>query len=236
MKEYYHKQLHQNGVLVLFINPFYFARKELFISIKKYASCIKGKILDVGCGKKPYKILFADGGYIGIEIDTKENRNIKKADYYYDGEIMPFPDASFDGLLCNQVFEHVFTPGKFISELNRVLKTGGKLIISVPFIWDEQEQPRDFAQYSYYGLRYLLEGNGFEILSHDKTGADLSTIFQLINAYIYKILQTKYISINLLFTFVLIAPVNIFGLIISKLLTKNPDLYLDNVVLAIKRK
>ena len=205
----------------IFTNSFCFARKKLFISIKKYASCIKLKLLDVGCGKKPYEILFADSEYIGIEIDTKENRNIKKADYYYDGEIMPFPDASFDGLLCNQVYEHVFTPGKFISELNRVLKTGGKLIISVPFIWDGHKQPRDYARYSYYGLRYLLESNGFKILSHDKTGEDLSTIFQLINVYIYKILKTKYISIDLLFTFVLIVPVNIFGIIISKLLPKN---------------
>ena len=64
----------------------------------------------------------------------------------------------------------------------------------------------------------------------------LELIFQLLNAYIYQITLTKYIYLNLLTTLIFIAPINIVGLILSKLLPKNNDLYLDNIVLAKKFK
>lgn len=236
MKAYYRKRLHGNSVFSIFINPYYFARKGLYISLSKYANRISGKVLDIGCGNKPYEVLFDVSEYIGLEIDTAENRVNKSADYYYDGKLIPFQDESYDGILCNQVLEHVFMPTNFIKEVSRVLKVDGKLLLSVPFVWDEHEQPVDYARYSSFGLRYMLESNGFEILSSDKTCADISIIFQLINAYIYKVLHTKYISINLIYTIILIAPVNILGFIFSKLLPRNIDLYLDNVVLAVKRK
>jgi len=89
--------------------------------------------------------------------------------------------------LCNQVLEHVFNPDAFLSEIYRVLKRDGKLLLTVPFVWDEHEQPSDYARYSSFGLKALLEKNGFRIIQHERIGADASILFQLINAYLYTV-------------------------------------------------
>ena len=58
--------------------------------------------------------------------------------------------------MCNQVLEHVFNPDDFVREIARVLKPGGALLLTVPFVWNEHEQPYDYARYSSFGLRAFL--------------------------------------------------------------------------------
>ena len=132
------------------------------------------------------------------------------ADYYYDGKTFPFKESEFDSVVTNQVLEHVFNPDEFLSEINRVLKINGKLLLTVPFVWDEHEQPYDYARYSSFGLKSLLEKNGFEILDLRKSVNDYSVLAQLFNAYIYKITRRNIFIKNLALILV-IAPVTIFG-------------------------
>ena len=195
---------------------------------------LKGKLLDVGCGTKPYEFLFMIDSYIGLDIDTEVACKRGIADQFYNGKLFPFPDCSFDSALCNQVLEHVFNPDEFLSEITRVLKPGGKLLLTVPFVWDEHEQPYDYARYSSFGLRALLEKQGLQILQHKKLGGDASIIFQLTNAYLYKITQYLPKQIRLLFTATVIAFFNLVGILAAKVLPDNPDLFLDHVVLAEK--
>jgi len=234
LKEFIYQEQFKPRFLGLFVNPFYFARKGLYLHIRSLSSLVTGRILDVGCGQKPYESLFDVTEYIGLEIDTPENHLYKKADHFYDGETFPFYDSSFDGVICNQVLEHVFNPDRFLMEVNRVLKHQGTLLLTVPFVWDEHEQPYDYARYSSFGLKYLLEKHGFEILEHRKSMADIRAIFQLLTGLIYKKTFTKNNLINLLITIALISPFNIIGEFASCLLPRNDDLYLDNIFLAKK--
>jgi SAM-dependent methyltransferase len=236
LKKYYTSEQFDPNILGLFINPFYFARKGLYKNISELIKNLNGKILDIGCGQKPYEKLAHSIEYIGLELDTPENRLNKKADYFYDGISMPFKDKEFDSILSNQVFEHVFNPNSFLTEMNRVLKMEGILLITVPFIWDEHEQPYDYARYSSFGLTHILNEYGFELIEHRKSNNGIEVIFQLLNGYIYKVTMTKNGYLNLLITLVLMAPINIIGVIFSKILPKNNDLYLDNIVLAKKVK
>lgn len=235
LKTWYQHEQFEPGILGLFVNPFYFSRKELFRLISRFAGHIQGRILDVGCGQKPYKHLFKDSEYVGLEIDTFENRKLKKADCFYDGEIFPFQALEFDSIICSQVLEHVFNPDKFLSEIVRVLKADGKLLLTVPFVWDEHEQPFDFARYTSYGLRFLLTRHGFEVIELRKSAADVRTIFQMINVYLYKKTATRHGFVNAIITAILMSPFNILGSLLWKLLPSNFDLYLDNVVLARKK-
>jgi len=236
LKSKYNQEMFSPGLMGIFINPFYFARKELYREMTRFSCQISGKILDVGCGSKPYQGLFTSvSEYIGLEYDTPQNRVAKRADYFYDGNIFPFEDTSYDGVICNQVLEHVFNPDQFLHEILRVLKPGGDLLLTVPFVWDEHEQPWDYARYSSFGLKSLLERNGFVVVEQRKTNADARVLFQLINAYLYKILQTSNAKVNLLVCVVIMAPFNVLGILLGKLLPANPDLYLDQVVLARKR-
>ena len=131
------------GVIGLFINPFYFARKGLALHIKELGGQINGRTLDVGCGTKPYESLFNADEYLGLEYDTPANRESKNADYFYDGKLFPFDSQNFDSIVANEVFEHVFNPDEFLGEISRVLKNDGIMLMTVPFLCDEHEQPYD---------------------------------------------------------------------------------------------
>jgi SAM-dependent methyltransferase len=236
LREIYCKEQYQPGTLGLIINPFYFARKELFNGISLISRQVSGKVLDIGCGQKPYAHLFSSSEYVGLEIDLPENRAKGIADVYYKGNNFPLHSKEFDWALCTQVLEHVFNPDEFLSEVSRILKDGGYLFLTVPFVWDEHEQPHDYARYSSFGIKYLLEKHGFEILEHKKTLADVRVLFQLINAFLFKSLAGRNAYIGLLVTVAFIAPINILGKIIYKLFPENKDFYLDNAVLAKKKK
>lgn len=231
----YHRQMFYPSWLGVIVNPFYFARSGLRDAITEMAPKLTGRLLDVGCGSKPYQELFRADNYVGLDIDSAAARQWGIADYFYDGTRFPFDDGSFDSILCNQVLEHVFNPDEFVGEIVRVLKPDGHLLLTVPFIWDEHEQPCDYARYSSFGLKNLLERNGFVVLEQRKTNADVRVLFQLVNAYLYKTLQTSNVKLNVIACIMIMAPFNLLGIVLSKLLPSNPDLYLDQVVLAQKR-
>jgi len=236
LKNFLEKEQFYPSLLGLFVNPFYFARKGLFENIRDLSSSVIGKTLDVGCGTKPYEQFFSSSEYVGLEIDLGNNRKNNKADYFYQGDKFPFPDKNFDSVISNEVLEHIFNPDIFLAEINRVLKNQGILLITVPFVWDEHEQPYDYARYSSFGLKYLLEKYGFKILEYRKSVNDIRIIFQLINAYLYKKTTTSNQYVNLIVTILLMSPFNVLGELLSKILPKNDDLYLDSIVLAQKEK
>lgn len=230
------KQAFFPGFLGLFTNPFYFARKGLYKHIQELAPQVKGTLLDVGCGQKPYRRLFNVNKYVGLEYDTPQNRQSKKADHFYDGHTFPFQNDSFDNVISNQVLEHVFTPDQFLSEINRVLKKEGLFLLTVPFVWDEHEQPLDFARYSSFGLKYILENKGFEIIESRKSVDTIAVIFQLANDYLYKTIVTRNTRLRRMLACLASIPCNLIGAILEKTLPPNKDLYLDNIVLARKIK
>jgi SAM-dependent methyltransferase len=237
LKALFKKQTFNPGVIGFFTNPFFFARRSLYDNIVKLAPHIKGETLDVGCGQKPYKHLFQSTKYIGIEVQQEGHDHTNEdVDVFYDGKRIPFDDNHFDSAITSQVLEHVFEPDAFLTEICRVLKPEGRLLLTVPFVWDEHEQPYDYARYSSFGLKYLLEKNGFQVVTHIKSLNDTRVIFQLINGYIFK--KTIYLrsnpKVSLVVSIFLNAWVNVLGLVFGFILPKNNDLYLDNIILVKK--
>lgn len=235
LKAFVLKQSFNPTGIGIFFNPFYFARVGLSKAMLRNASMLSGCLLDIGCGVKPYKDFFDVDEYKGLEIATEQSYKRAIADYFYDGNSFPLESSSFDSALCNQVLEHVFNPDEFLTEIHRVLKKDGKLLLTVPFVWDEHEQPNDYARYSSFGLKSLLEKNGFLVVKHEKLGADASVLFQLLNAYLYKVSLSWPKYLRLFFIVSVMGFVNLFGVILTKLLPKNPDLFLDHLVLAEKK-
>ncbi len=235
IKNIYTKEKFFPSYLGLLCNPFYFARKGLFLKLKDLAPKISGKVLDVGCGNKPYLSLYNADEYVGLEVDSPENRIAKTADYYYDGYIFPLSESAFDSVVSNQVFEHVPDPDLFLDEIHRVLRPAGLLLITAPFVWDEHEQPHDYTRYSSFGMRNILEKHGFEIIEMHKTVNDIRIVFQMLNAYVYKKTNTNSEILNGLSTLFFMFPVNVLGEVAAWLTPSNNDLFLDNVVLARKK-
>ena len=224
------KEQFRPSFIGLFVNPFYFARKAIYNNIQIYAKNITGVTLDIGCGSKPYATLFPTEKYIGMDIKVTGHKHTDSdIDVYYDGTNIPFDDEYFDSIVCFEVLEHVFNPDIFLKEAYRSLKTGGKALFTVPFIWDEHEQPFDFARYSSFGLQALFVKNGFTVCEKRKYLCDLRLLALLANAYIYKIIK-KLIpgKISYLFILPLTTINNLFGHILY-LFPKNEDLYYGNI-------
>lgn len=233
--KFYISQQFNPSFFGIFINPFYFARKALYAAMRELAPNIKGKTLDIGCGVKPYQSLCRSSSYIGLELDSKENRDKKLADFFYDGKAFPFEKNSFDSAIANQVLEHVFEPEVFLEEIHRVLVPGGLLLVTVPFVWAEHEQPQDYARYTSFGIRYLLEKSGFKIIKQSKLCNRIDFIFQIFTSNLLNKIQTNNNTLNLLLCAAIISPFTLIGAILCVFSPKSEDWYLDNVLLVEKR-
>jgi SAM-dependent methyltransferase len=83
---------------------------------------------------------------------------------------LPFRDSAVDGIMCNEVLEHVPEPSAALDEIRRVLRPGGLAYITVPQAWGLHYEPHDYYRYTPYGLRYLLEKSYFELLETRRMG------------------------------------------------------------------
>ncbi|MFZ2970150.1 MAG: methyltransferase domain-containing protein, partial [Minisyncoccia bacterium] len=123
--------------------------------------------------------------YIGIDhIDTLHDKS--EIDLFGTAYDIPVESSSFDTIICTAVLEHLEEPDKAIKEANRVLRAGGYAIYSVPFFWHLHEEPRDFYRYTKYGLKYLFEKNGFEIIQLKPLSGFIVSFGQEFIYYIYR--------------------------------------------------
>jgi SAM-dependent methyltransferase len=135
----------------------------------------KGRLLDIGCGRKPYRQLFSAAEHIGVDWPASLHGNAQ-VDVSNDATNLSFAQASFDTVLCTELLEHVAEPRLAVEEMTRVLKPGGYLILSVPFVHWIHEQPFDFYRYTVFGLRHLLEGAGLQVVKVIPRGGALTVL------------------------------------------------------------
>jgi len=149
---------------------------------------LKGDLLDIGCGIKPYHDLLKPyvNKHIGIDYPGTLH-GLHSIDIFCTAYHIALADASFDSAICNAVLEHLEEPEQAIRECYRVLKPGGVAIYSVPFIWHVHEAPRDFFRYSRYGLRYLFEKAGFELVEIRPLSGFWVTFGQLFVYQLYRL-------------------------------------------------
>lgn len=126
---------------------------------------VSGRLVDIGCGDKPYQALLAPytTEHVGIDhVGTQHDHS--RVDLWGTAYDLPVPAASFDSALCTAVLEHLEEPEAALRECHRVLRPGGCAVYSVPFIWHLHEQPRDFYRLTEFGIRYLAEKVGFDVV------------------------------------------------------------------------
>jgi len=221
----------------IFINPFYFIRKQLVNKITQLAPQLDGQLLDFGCGSKPYQTLFSNvRNYIGVDIEDEGQHDHKneEIDYYYDGKSIPFDNETFDSILTSEVLEHVPDVDETLKELTRVLKPNGKILITVPFTWQEHELPYDFRRLTTIGLKKYLIDNNFKILTEEKTGHYFEVVIQLWMTYLRSFIYVNNKYINLFLNALFIAPICINGIFLSYIFPKKRELYFNSIILAQK--
>jgi SAM-dependent methyltransferase len=111
------------------------------------------RLLDVGCGVKPYYPFFRDAASEYVGVDVVEN---SAADLHGSIEQLPVPDASFDVVLCTQVLEHTLDPAQGVRELRRVLAPGGRVLASTHGVEVYHPSPEDYWRWTHTGLERLF--------------------------------------------------------------------------------
>jgi SAM-dependent methyltransferase len=142
--------------------PTYAVRAPLVRWLREQADEIHGtigryRLLDVGCGAKPYEPIFAPYAASYVGVDPVDN---PRAELKGPVEDLPVEDASFDVVLCNQVLEHCDSPVKAVSELRRVTAAGGRVLVTTHGVMPYHPSPTDYWRWTHAGLEKLFLENG----------------------------------------------------------------------------
>jgi SAM-dependent methyltransferase len=120
---------------------------------------IHGRLLDAGAGNQPYKEWYEPLVTDAISVDAAP---IEGLDALALVDRLPFGEKTFDVVLATEVLEHVDDAEVACSELLRVLKPGGHVIVTVPYLYPTHEAPYDYRRFTHFGLQKLLERRGFD--------------------------------------------------------------------------
>lgn len=162
----------QEKALSVGLEAFQFGREETPTAIR---------VLNLGAGSWEIPVRLLPFEHIMFSLDlelrgSKVNRFIQG-----DGHHLPFRDACFDLVLCLEVIEHVQHTDQFLLEVRRVLSPGGAFLVTAPFNQPYHEEPHDYRRFTRYGLKTILESNGYEVLATNHRGSSLSLVHHLVS-------------------------------------------------------
>ena len=195
-----------------------FSRKNLYGFLHEELSTYIGekRVLNIGSGGEIgeiFKNAYKHFNLITIDVDSTRNPDI-----VMDACSLKFPDNSFDLVCMMEVLEHISTPYLAISEIYRVLKPSGKLIMSTPFLFGIHDAPHDYYRYTKYGLMYLL--NEFIHTDVRERNAYISTVIVLLSRLITSESKRDKL-IGIIFTYLSVLLFPLIWLLDNIILTRN---------------
>lgn len=141
-------------------SPTYAVRAPLAAWLREEARLAAGaygryRVLDVGCGVKPYYPFFEPyaAEYVGVDVGNPA------ADLEGEAESLPVPDGRFQLVLCTQVLEHARDPAAVVRELRRAVAPGGRVLASTHGVQVYHPNPDDLWRWTHAGLLRLFGDN-----------------------------------------------------------------------------
>lgn len=208
----------------------YLGMQSLLEAIRGSVDYIGGQVLDIGCGHRPYEEWLPKSVtcYIGLDYEAID----ASPHLVGDALRLPFLDASFDTIISMQTLEHLPNPFQSFSEIARVLRPGGKLILTAPQSWPEHEQPYDYFRFTSFGLSYLCQYAGLKPITIRAAGRAWSHLGQ---SFLLNIIQAK--IVRFLASWHIVAPlaltVNVTCRVLDKL-WQNEDEAINRFLIAQK--
>jgi SAM-dependent methyltransferase len=159
-----------------------YAKMLLDINIFATLHNIRGEVLDYGCGTAPYLEKYRSQ-VTGVTFSDIVCRIDEDLEFIFsDGNSnLPFGDEIFDTILCSEVLEHLSNPSALFSEFERILKPGGRIILSTPFMYPLHETPKDFFRFSPYAIEDYCKVNGVQLVKTLQVGNLTHFIFDLVD-------------------------------------------------------
>jgi SAM-dependent methyltransferase len=155
---------------------------------KVISSHATGMLADIGCGDVPYYSIYKNLVRDNICVDWgREGSGDLYLDHVADiNEGIPLDNELFDTVLCTDVLEHIKNPGLVISEMSRILKERGKIIITVPFMYWIHDAPYDFHRYTKYMLTEYCQRNKLRTIHTEEYGGLPEVLYDLVyKGYIF---------------------------------------------------
>ena len=204
------------------IHPQWFAYRCERKRYKLVGHHAKGRLLDIGCGRQGLR-KYLDPSITYLSLDFPET-GIKlynaKPSLFGDAGKLPFSKETFDTVVLLEVLEHLPNPIVAIQEARRILKKGGVLILSTPFLYPIHDAPKDYQRWTQHGLEQLIGLTGLIIRDLHKMGSPVETGILLFNLSLaWFILHTPLIARFplLLLAMITIPSLNVLGITISHL-------------------
>ncbi|MBL8009513.1 MAG: class I SAM-dependent methyltransferase [Flavobacteriales bacterium] len=144
---------------------------------------IAGDVLDLGCGTAPYYEVYRPKASSVTCVDRSADERVRAVvDVVADiDRPLPFPDASFDAVLLTDVIAHVRDPWALMREISRVLRPGGHLVLTTPFIYWLCEYPNDFFHPSRFALEELCARSGQQVQVLRSYGGQADVLMDTLN-------------------------------------------------------
>jgi SAM-dependent methyltransferase len=143
-----------------------------------------GRVLDVGCGRQPFRHLFEARGYTYVSTDAQNPLGIVDVVAEIDKELPAalLARGPFDFILCTEVLEHVADWHKVFANFNILLKSGARLLVTCPHFYILHEAPYDFWRPTTFALLYCSEKVGLRCVSIEAAGGSWEILGTMLGA------------------------------------------------------
>jgi SAM-dependent methyltransferase len=159
-------------------------------AVRRFASELRGRIIDVGCGSQPYRTYFAHAtAYTGCDVTAERS----PVDLVCPADRIPVEAQTFDSVICTEVLEHVPDPLSVMREFHRILVHDGRVLITVPMFWPAHEQPWDFRRFPGHGLLHLANASSFRIDHLVPRGGKVAMVGQVVLTAFQRYFRSKFL-------------------------------------------
>lgn len=167
----------------------YLHRKALVAAIRSVSQLVSAgqTILDVGCGWMPYRQLFGQTRYIGVDIAVHGSTPIVLVE---EGAPLPVGDGSADCCVCWQVLEHVSDVTQFLSEIHRCLRIDGRLFLTTHGVFRTHAKA-DYRRWTRSGLERLFAGAGWKTVDVEPVDDSVSALVSFMNSVMAELLGIR---------------------------------------------